>query len=144
MSILLKIEVRDGEPMFSETDKKIIRHFYKTRKCKYIEISFKNAQSPKSVQQLGYLHAVVFPIIGEELGYDMDDIKFIYKDMLLKSYKLIGGKEYEYTKSLADLTIKEMAEFITKVIDHATYEYFIYIPPPTRFNENFKMYNNVA
>ena len=142
--MLLKLELdKENNPMYSALDKKLIKDFYKSRKVRYIEIDFRNAQSLKSLQQLGYLYAVIYPIISNDLGYSIDELEIMFYDMFQAKFIIIKDKEYKYTKTLSKCNMKETAEFITKVIDWASIEHGIYIPPPTKFNEQFKPYANI-
>lgn len=141
--MLLKIELtKDNAPMFSAFDKKLIQDFYKSRKVRYIEIDFKNAESLKSLQQLGYLYGVVYPIIKDHLGYSIEELEILFYDMFQTKYIIIAKKEIKYVRTLSKCNMKETAEFITNVIDYASNDLLLYIPPPTKFNQEFKPYAN--
>lgn len=87
----------------------------------------------KTNPQLGYYHAVVLPILAEEIG---DDEAELHKDLKREYFpkrrrvsRLTGEEVNEPVESLADATKDEMSEFLTKVLEQAA-KIGCYIPAP--------------
>lgn len=91
-------------------------------KGKRVLIEIKSYSELKSLNQLRYIHSIL-KIIGNELGYELDEIKTIMKEKF-GYYNFISDKETEEIlkqyKSLAVITQKEMSEFIDFVVRFAT------------------------
>lgn len=78
-----------------------------------LELVIRPWRKEKSLQQLRYLHGVVFTIISEASGYTPIEVKGLLKGYFLTKYiKTPDGKEVPYVKSLADLDLDEMKQFI--------------------------------
>lgn len=87
-----------------------------------ITITAKRQRPGKTVRQLGYYYGIVLPLIAEETGNDKDTVHAELKRMFCTERrewvnKVTGETEQrEYVRSLADLSTKEMAEFLDRVI----------------------------
>lgn len=85
----------------------------------------------KTLQQLRYIHGVVFRLASEASGYTVQEIKGLLKGYFLTEYiKGPDGKEIPFVKSLADLKVSEMAEFIDNCISLIAQHWHCVIPPP--------------
>ena len=85
--------------------------------------------SQRSNVQNRYAH-FVFTMIAEEEGESMDDIKWFYRQLYLKSVKVIMGIEVDYVKSTTELSTIEQEDFMAKVRMQASSERSIFIPLP--------------
>ena len=83
-----------------------------------LECTIQPWRKEKSLQQLRYLHGVVFVLCSQTSGYTVNEVKGLLKGEFLTEYvtSKTTGKEIPIVKSLADLTMGEMAEFIENVI----------------------------
>lgn len=70
---------------------------------------------------------------GAELGYNMDDVKSIFKwqvnpDIFVRVKENKMGKQVQYTRSSADLDTAEMALAITRFRNYSASEVGVYLP----------------
>ena len=84
----------------------------------------------KSLQQLRYIHGVVFVLCSQASGYTVNEVKGLLKGEFLTEYVVskTTGKEMPIVKSLADLTMGEMKQFIEDVIILAAKQWKCVIP----------------
>ena len=84
----------------------------------------------KSLQQLRYVHGIVFVLCSQASGYTVNEVKGLLKGMFLTEYvkSKTTGKEIPIVKSLADLTMPEMSTFIEDVIILAAKQWGCVIP----------------
>lgn len=96
-----------------------------------LELIIRPWQKEKSLQQLRYIHGVVFAIISDASGYTPEEVKGLLKGYFLTKYvKAPDGKEVPYVKSLADLTLDEMKQFIDDCIIMAAKHWGCVVPSP--------------
>ena len=83
-----------------------------------LECTIQPWRKEKSLQQLRYVHGVVFVLCSQASGYTVKEVKGLLKGEFLTEYVVskTTGKEIPIVKSLADLTMAEMSEFIESVI----------------------------
>ena len=94
-----------------------------------LELSVQPWRKEKSLQQLRYVHGVIFALCSEASGYTRQEVKGLLKGEFLTEYiKAPDGKEIAYVKSLADLTMKQMTTFIEDVIILAASHWSCVIP----------------
>ena len=94
-----------------------------------LELSVQPWRKEKSLQQLRYVHGVIFALCSEASGYTRQEVKGLLKGEFLTEYiKAPDGKEIAYVKSLADLTMTEMKEFIDNCIILAAKHWSVVIP----------------
>ena len=86
----------------------------------------------KTLQQLRYIHGIVFKYASEASGYTKIEVKGLLKNMFLKRYVTSKktGKEISYVPSLEDVTKDEMREFIDDCIILCAKEWHCVIPSP--------------
>ena len=109
------------------------KHDLKAFKPGKVIVTIETPKKSRSNQQNRYLHGVVFKIIGNELGYDLHEIKEEMKAMFLSQpAKLHEGKVIMPTSSL---TTEGMKVFIDNICRWASSEFNIYIPPPDKAYE---------
>ena len=85
-----------------------------------IEVIVKKEDKSRSTQQNRYYWGVVLRVIGDELGYDPEELHDLFKSMSLKKHIDFEGKRYEIVRSTTSLTTDEMAEYIDKIIRWAS------------------------
>ena len=95
-----------------------------------LECTIQPWRKEKSLQQLRYIHGVVFVLCSQASGYTVKEVKGLLKGEFLTEYvtSKTTGKEMPIVKSLADLTMKEMSEFIEQVIILAAKQWSCVIP----------------
>lgn len=85
----------------------------------------------RSKEQLGYLWGVVYPEMSNHTGMSPEDIHDALKSKYLKRKVLWRGYDMFSPRSTSQLTVGEMAEFISNVILEAG-EMGIEVPPPDK------------
>ena len=107
-----------------------IQRFFKRdlEKAEGKEVEISVVDGGKTAQQLRYLWGIVYPIISDVTGFEKEEVSEVYKKRFLTYSRSYKGKIYKLTKGLSSLKKKEMAEFIDKVIRHATVELNCIIP----------------
>ena len=94
-----------------------------------LELTVQTWRKEKSLQQLRYIHGVVFALCSEASGYTRQEVKGLLKGQFLTDYvEAPDNKKVAYVKSLADLTMKEMAIFIEDIIIFAASHWSCVIP----------------
>jgi hypothetical protein len=94
-----------------------------------LELSVQPWRKEKSLQQLRYVHGVIFALCSEASGYTRQEVKGLLKGEFLTEYiEAPDGKKIAYVKSLADLTMPEMKEFIDDCIILAAKHWSCVIP----------------
>lgn len=94
-----------------------------------LECTIQPWHKEKSLQQLRYIHGVVFVLCSQASGYTVQEVKGLLKGEFLTEYVTNkAGKEISYVKSLADLTMPEMKQFIDDCIILAAKHWSCVIP----------------
>lgn len=94
-----------------------------------LEATFQPWRKEKSLQQLRYIHGIVFVLCSQASGYTVQEVKGLLKGEFLTDYvETKDGKKVAYVKSLADLTMKEMKQFIDDCIILAAKHWSCIIP----------------
>lgn len=94
-----------------------------------LELSIQPWRKEKSLQQLRYIHGVIFALCSESSGYTRKEVKgLLKKEFLTKYAETPDGHKVSYVESVADLTMAEMSRFIDDCIIHAAKEWACVIP----------------
>ena len=94
-----------------------------------LELSVQPWRKEKSLQQIRYVHGVIFALCSESSGYTRQEVKGLLKGEFLTEYVVSpSGTKTAYVKSLADLTMKEMSDFIEECIILAAKHWGVVIP----------------
>jgi len=94
-----------------------------------LEVTVQPWRKEKSLQQLRYLHGVVFVLCSQASGYTVQEVKGLLKGYFLTDYiETPEGEKKSYVKSLADLTMAEMSKFIEDTIILAAKHWSVVIP----------------
>ena len=94
-----------------------------------LELTVQPWRKEKSLQQLRYVHGIVFALCSESSGYTRQEVKGLLKGQFLTDYaETPDGRKVAYVKSLADLTMKEMNLFIDDVKIFAASHWSCVIP----------------
>ena len=83
----------------------------------------------RSTNQNSYLWGVVYPIISDETGMEVEEVHEAMKIKFTKKKYEVKGKELWTVGSTSLLNTLEFGEFLDKVISFAG-EFGIEIPPP--------------
>ena len=94
-----------------------------------LELSVQPWRKEKSLQQIRYVHGVIFALCSEASGYTRQEVKGLLKgEFLTEHAKSPNGTKTAYVKSLADLTMAEMSRFIDDCIILAAKHWSVVIP----------------
>ena len=95
-----------------------------------LECTIQPWRKEKSLQQIRYIHGIVFVLCSQASGYTVKEVKGLLKGEFLTEYitSKITGKEIPIVKSLADLTMAEMRQFIDDCIILAAKHWSCIIP----------------
>lgn len=122
---------------------KYITYISKFKKSDILNISITKPLRKRTLSQNNYLWGVCYKIIGDELGYDPDDIHEIMKHKFLLKSKDIDYKgktiHLDKTISTTKLSTKQFCEYVDKVRQFSASELGIYIPDPNEIN-----FDNIA
>jgi hypothetical protein len=101
-------------------------------------VTFKRQRPSKSLEALGYLYGLVFPMIAEDTGESLDVVKWEMKKRFLTvteeatNTKTGEVRFIERVKSIGELNSKELAEFTDQVVLEAAEGFGIVVPPPDK------------
>ncbi len=94
-----------------------------------LELTVQTWRKEKSLQQIRYVHGVIFALCSEASGYTRQEVKGLLKGEFLTEYAVSpDGTETAYVKSLADLKMPEMSRFIEDCIILAAKHWGVVIP----------------
>lgn len=94
-----------------------------------VVVVIERKRKSKSKEQSGYYWAVVLQYISEHTGHSSEDLHDIFKAKYLRRKKRWRGKDMVTLASTNELSVGEMAEYITNVILEAN-DLGIEVPPP--------------
>lgn len=95
-----------------------------------VEVTIKKYKKDRTEPQNNFYWGVVIDILSNALGYETDEIHEILKNMFLKKWVDIKGKEYLIIKSTKSLKTDEFTEYIEKIRRWASIQNGIFIPDP--------------
>jgi len=122
---------KEGWPIYDRPE--VVRAYLESIAHKGdLEASFQPWRKEKSLQQLRYIHGVIFALCAEASGYTREEVKGLLKSQFLTEYVTSpdGKKKLSYVRSLADLTMAEMSQFIDDCIILAAKHWSCVIPEP--------------
>jgi len=95
-----------------------------------LECTIQPWRKEKSLQQLRYVHGIVFVLCSQASGYTVKEVKGLLKKEYLTEYVVSKktGQEIPIVRSLEDLKMSEMSQFIDDCIIHAATEWSCVIP----------------
>lgn len=93
-----------------------------------VSVTVERTRHSKSREQLGYYWGVVLPELSSHTGHSIDELHEIFKSKLLRKQRVWRGQKLTTVGSTQDLSVNEMADFITNVIVEAN-ELGIEVPP---------------
>ena len=99
----------------------------------FVVLTLEKRPNPKTLDQMAYYRGVVLLDFAEESGED--DIKLLHMDLkesFLGKHRRtnhITGEEVYYVPSLADVSTKEMSDFLDRVIRYAAQNGWEIRPP---------------
>lgn len=107
---------------------------------KEVEIVIGKVKKAGTSNQMRYLYGVVFKIISEHTGYDVEEVKEVLKQELLSPAKIIEivnretGEAYYHSiyPSLTDLSKEDLSRFIDDSIRLAAQHWGLEIPEAAR------------
>lgn len=111
----------DGRFELAEHERDLRRRYFQTLAGQNVEITVRKERTKRSIDQNAYLHAVPFPLLAEELGYEsIEELK----------YALMGecwgwkrdratGHEIPVKPSTSSMSVEECTHFIDWLIKWA-------------------------
>jgi len=104
----------------------------KLKKYGRVKITFEKYSELKSLKQLGYYYGGILPFLEKELYADTGLVKDDWHQELktrfgIKKKDLTG--QFSIIKSLRNYTVKEMSDFIQKILDWCMHFLGLIIPP---------------
>ena len=94
-------------------------------------VSVKPYKASKTLQKLGYYWGVVVKIAGFDIGLSSKEMDLVLKNELIEpEFVEAFGKISELRKSIADMKVNEMSDYIDKCVNFLGSQ-SINIPPPT-------------
>ncbi len=97
---------------------------------KSITIIVSKKKQKRSIKQNDYYWGVVLKLIGDELGYFIEDIHKVFATMFLKQIIKIGDEEVETYISTTKLNTAEFEDYLQKIRMFASSELDIVVPLP--------------
>ena len=94
-----------------------------------IEVVLRKQKSTRSLNQNNYYWGVVLELLSDN-GNTPEEWHEICRQMFLKSFKEVNGKEMEYVRSTTKLNTAEFEEYLEKIRRWAVQELNFYIPLP--------------
>ncbi len=127
-----RAKIVEGQPMIAVQQQCQYEAYLTGLEGKDVDLIVQRQQRSKSLNQLAYLHGVVFRLASEESGYTPNEVKGLLKGEFLTEYVVskTTGKEIPIVKSLADLKVGEMAKFIDDCIIIVAKNWHVVVPPP--------------
>lgn len=142
--MLLKLPVRDKEIIWTAEERQLVKDYIKDFKGSHIEIKFCSPTGMNTLLQKGYLFGGVLPIISQHTGYTIDELLAIYYAKFSSYWIEVGGEEKKTIKTISQMNTTEMSIFTNEIIDDATVEWDIEIPPPEQYNKRMQIYANIS
>lgn len=102
---------------------------------KIVNLTIKEFKKNRTEDQNKYYWGVVVKLLGEELGYEKDEIHALLGTMFLKDHIELKGKRYTVVRSTAVLKTDEFSQYIEQCKRFAA-EQGIYIPDANKININ--------
>ncbi|MBL4664295.1 MAG: hypothetical protein JKY22_12260 [Flavobacteriaceae bacterium] len=103
---------------------------------KPIQVSFGEYKTSKTLNQLGYYWGVVVKIAGFDIGLESKEMDAVLKEELVApKYAEAFGKITEVRKSIAEMKVKEMSDYIDACVRFLG-ERGIEIPMPYYLHES--------
>ena len=98
---------------------------------KTLEVVIQPWREEKTLNQLAYLHGVVFKLASEASGYEINEVKDLLKRQFLTYiFTTKKGKQIELVPSLASLKKDVMSRFIDDCIRLCAKQWQCVVPPP--------------
>lgn len=121
--------VKGGELSIDRPD--VFAGWLRSQEGKPLELTVKPQRDDKTGQQLRYFHGVICKLLSDHTGYTLPEMKGLLKGLFLTTYitSRVGCKEIPVVSSLADLTKREMTDFIEQCIVLAA-KLSVVIPSP--------------
>jgi hypothetical protein len=97
-------------------------------------------QKHRSNPQNSYFHGIVLPILAENTGHTVRELKNIVKSMFLQDEFMLktknGVREMSVIRDTSELTTVEFEKFMTDIRTWASESLGCYIPQPNEENIN--------
>ena len=109
-------------------DRDLFKQFIASQKDKDIELIIRSLNKQRSIQQNRYYWGVIIKILGEDFGYDDDEMHEALKWEFLR-IPGDNGKP-DRVKSTRNLSTIEFENYCEKIRTWASIKFNIYIPQP--------------
>jgi hypothetical protein len=120
----------DGRTLTFETPVRLQNYLFNL-KGKKLEVVVRKQRSQRSNNQNNYLWGVVYKLISDATGYEVDEVHDIIKFKFLRKKNNYG---MDYVKSTAKMNTTEMEEYLDKVRKWSEVELNCKIPMPNEID----------
>ena len=110
----------DGKFELAENEKAYRLSYFKTLAGKTVEIVVRPERVKRSLDQNAYMHAVPFPMLAEELGYEsIEELKYDLMGTCWGWTRTKSGHEIPVKPSTSQMTVEECTHFIDWLVKWA-------------------------
>ncbi len=108
----------DGQFELAADEKELRRSYFRSLAGQNVEITVRKERTKRSLDQNAYMHAVPFPMLAEELGYEsIEDLKLaLMGECWGWKRDQISGHEVPNKPRTSDMTVEECTHFIDWLI----------------------------
>jgi len=111
-----------------DVDLIVIDEWAKNQRDGEYTVEIKRYFKNRSLAENRYYHGVVLKILGDELGYEKDEMHYALKEKFIENWEDDNGLKQLKSTSRMDTTTFE--EYLSKVRMWASKELHVYIPLP--------------
>lgn len=122
----------DGKFELAETERDLRRTYFQTLAGQSVEITVRKERTNRSIDQNAYLHAVPFPLLAEELGYEsIEDLKLALMGECWGYHRdKVSGKDFPIKPHTSDMSVDECSQFIEWLVTWSQTKFNIRVPLP--------------
>lgn len=96
---------------------------------RFVEVIVRKQRTQRSLDQNAFLHAVVFPMLGDHFGYTIPEVKLVLMGECF-GWKSLGAHEIPIQPSTSAMSVEDCTRFIEWVIPWAMVNHNVSIPLP--------------
>jgi hypothetical protein len=122
----------DGKLQLPTNEASYRRNHLRSLAGKDVEVIIRKKRIKRSQPQNAYLHAVVFPLIADEMCDSVEGVKFDLMGERFGWTETKGGRPIPVRPHTSEMTEDECSDFIDWVIPWAAVKLGIVIPPPRK------------
>ena len=127
-TMIISTNIKNGQPQFSQEQKKLISNFCTNKEGKNLYIAFSEKKFPRTLGQNGFYWKFL-EILASEIGDNSEDLHEELKEMFLPQdwrFDEETGQDIKLEKSTTRLSTTEFSKYIDRIIVWAqTYHGFV-------------------